>query len=142
MLVQNLKERKKIGEIFFWRLLIGGIVSEKIGFSWKIRENFSFGCRSEEKNDVAQKILTPQSCDGQMICSVDYSEQNGILSFSILPMVWAAGPHKWNFSVSGAFFSDKFLQILAKLLGLDKNVQLKTCRSSKSNGSLFPELFL
>ena len=43
------------------------------------------------KSHVTQKILIPQSCDVQMICSVDCREQNGILSFSMLPMVWAAG---------------------------------------------------
>ena len=113
MLVSNLEELKKIGEVSFGVLSIALIVSEKIGFLWKICENFSFGCRSEGKNDVAQKILTPQSCDGQIICSVDYSEQNGISSFSILPIVWAAGPRKWNFSVSHGFFTDEFSQILA-----------------------------
>ena len=107
MFVSNLKELKKIGEVCFGVLSIALIVSKKIC------ENFSFGCRSEGKNDVAKKIVTPQSCDGQIICSVDYSEQNGISSFSILPMVWAAGPRKWNFSVSRAFFTDEFLQILA-----------------------------
>ena len=85
MLVCNLEEPIEIGEVCFWVLSIALIVSEKIGFLWKICENFSFGCRSGEKNDVAQKILTPQSCDGQMICSVDYSEQNGISATSIFP---------------------------------------------------------
>ena len=69
LVVHSLKERKKIGEDFgFWGLSIGPIVSEKIGFLWKIRENFSLGCPSERKNDVTQKILTPQSYDGQIIC--------------------------------------------------------------------------
>ena len=118
------------------------IVSEKIGFLWKIRENFSLGCHSERKNYVAQKIFIPQSCDGQIICSVDCREQNGISSFSMLPMVWAADPRKWNFSVSGTYFWDEILWILAKLLVLDKNVQLKSCRYSKNNGSLFRIVFL
>ena len=81
-------------------------------------------CRSVETNDVdvAQKIFTPKICVGEIISSVDLSEKNGISIFSILPMVSATGPCKWNFSVSRAFFTDEFAQILAKLLVLDKNV--------------------
>ena len=104
MLVHNLEERKKIGEVGFWSLSIGAIVSEKIGFLWKIRENFSFACHHKRKSYVTQKILIPQSCDGHMICSVDCREQNGIPSFSMLPMVWAAGPRKWNFLVFSCIF--------------------------------------
>ena len=123
-------------------MLIGPIVSEKIRFLWKIRENFSLGCPSERKNDVAQKIFTPQGCDGQIICSVDCREQNGISSFWMLPIVWAVGPRKWNFSVSGAHFLDDFSWIVAKVLVLHKNVQNKSCRSPKNNVSLFPVFFL
>ena len=46
MLVSNLEELKKIGEVCFGVLSIALIVSEKIGFLRKIRENFSFGCRT------------------------------------------------------------------------------------------------
>ena len=46
---------------------------------------------------------------------------------------------KWNFSVLGTYFWDEILWILAQLLVLDKNVQTKSCRSSKNNGSLFTE---
>ena len=123
-------------------LTIALIVSEKIGFSWKICENFSFGCRSEEKNDVAQKILTQQSCDGQTICSVHYSEKNSISSFSILSMVWAAGSRKWNFSVFWRIFTDDFWRISAKVFVLEKNIQQKSCRSLKNNWSRIPVLFL
>ena len=41
----------------------------------------------------------PQSWDGQVIRLVDCREENGISSFSMLPIVWAAGPRRWNFSV-------------------------------------------
>ena len=86
---------------------------------------------------MTQKILTPQRYDGQIICSVDCREQNGLSSFSMLPMVWGAGPHKCNFKVSRPYFLDEFFQILAKLLVIDKKVQLNSFRSSKNNGSLF-----
>ena len=124
---------------------LGSIFFELHGENWifvKIRKNFSFTSHSERKNDVAQKILTPRSYDWQIICSVDCREQNGILSFWMLPMVWAAGPRKWNFSVFSRIFTDKFWRILAKLLILDKNFQLNSFRSSKNNGSLFPVFLL
>ena len=115
---------------------------QKIRFSWKICKNSSFACHSERKNDVTPKILTPQSSHGQIICSVDCRVQSGMSSFSMLPIVWAVGPRKWNFSVSYAHFFDEFLWILAKVLVLHKNVQLTSCRSSKNNVSLFPVFFL
>ena len=86
---------------------IGLIVSEKIGFLQKIRGNFSFGCHSERKNGVTKKIFTPLNCDGQIIFSAGFREQNGISSFSMLPMVWAEEPRKWNFSVLDAYFWDE-----------------------------------
>ena len=115
---------------------------KKIQFSWKICKNFSFACHSERKNGIVQKISTPQSGDGQIIWSVHCREQNGKSSFSILPVVWASDPREWNFSVSSAYFWNEISWILAKLLILDKNVKLKSCRSSKNNGSLFRVLFL
>ena len=60
----------------------------------------------------------------------------------MLPMVWGAGPHKWNFLVSRADFLDEFFQILAKLFVIDKKIQLKSFRSSKNNGSVFQVFFL
>ena len=73
-------------------------------FGEKFAKILVWGVTLREKNDVAQKIFIPQSCDGQIICSVDSNEQNGTSSFSMLPMVWGADPCKWNFSVSGAYF--------------------------------------
>ena len=84
---------------------LGSIFFELHGENWvfvKIRKNFSFTSHSERKNDVAQKIFIPQSCDWQTICSVDCREQNSISRFSILLMVWSAGLRKWNFLVSHA----------------------------------------
>ena len=113
----------------------------KLDFRDKITKIF-FACYSDCKNDVAQKIFAPQSCDGEIICSVDCREQSGILSFSMLSTVWAAGPRKWNFLLFSRIFTDEFWRILPKLLVLDKNFQLKSCRSPKNNGSLFQVLFL
>ena len=86
--------------------------------------------------------LTSLRCDGQIICSVDRREQNGPSSFSMLPMVWGAEPHKCNLMVSRPYFLDEFFQILAKLFVMDKKVQLKSFRSSKNNGSVFQVFFL
>ena len=95
-------------------MLIGLIVSKKIKFLWKNRKNFSFACHWGRKDDVAQKILTPQSSHGQIICSVDCRVQSGMSSFSMLPIVWAVGPRKWNFSVSYAHFLMNFCEFWPK----------------------------
>ena len=90
---------------------LGSIFFELHGENWifvKIRKNFSFTSHSERKNDVAQKILTPRSYDGQIICSVDCREQNGILSFWMLPMVWAAGPVSGTFRYLANISTDNF----------------------------------
>ena len=63
---------------------VGSIFFELHQENWifvKIRKNFSCACHSERKNYVTPKILTPQSFDGQIICSVDCREQNGILRY-------------------------------------------------------------
>ena len=123
---------------------VGSIFFELHQENWifvKICKNFSCACHFERKNDVTPKILTPQSFDGQIICSVDCREQNDLSSFLMLPMVWGAGRHKWNFLVSRADFLDEFFQILAKLFVIDKKVQLKSFRSSKNNGSVFQVFF-
>ena len=85
--------------------------------------------------------MIPQSCDGHMICSVDCREQNGIPSFSMLPMVWAAGPRKWNFSVFSRIFTEEFWRISAKLLVLAKNFQLKVIDLLKIMGVCFQYFF-
>ena len=68
----------------------------------EIRKKFSFTCHYERKNYVTRKILTPQTFGGQIICSVDCREQNGLSSSSMLHVVWSARPHNWNFLVSCA----------------------------------------
>ena len=75
-----------------------------------------------EQGFVTQKVLTPQIWDGQMICSVDCRERNGVSSSSMIPMIWAPGPVSGTFWYFRVFLRTNFSQILAKLLFLDKNV--------------------
>ena len=102
---------------------LGSIFFEEHGENWifvKIHKHFSFGCHSERKNDVrlvTQKVLTLQSSGEQIICSVVCRKQNGLSSFSMLPMVWGAGPHKWNFLVSRAYFFGRIFQNFGQTIG-------------------------